>query len=241
MRIIMLLASLFVFACSPSLMLADNEIKEPSALTQARKAYQAQANSVVTPIKKKYLAQLEELKKQLGGKGDLEGAGAVQKEIESLKDPSADAGRKNEVTAKLVVSCDDEFILAVNGKMEAKSTNWETVKTVIVKMQAGDIIAVKITDRGMSRGFACRVLVRNKEVFCSNTEDWYTYHPEDEHSWWNVKPDPDHRKCSSESAPVVDAVNSTNPKGGSCHGIWGDGNPACIYHVVTEKEMKAEQ
>ncbi len=62
----------------------EAENKEPAALTQARKAYQAQVNSVLDPIKKKYLAQLEDLKKQLGGKGDLEGAGAVQREMEKL-------------------------------------------------------------------------------------------------------------------------------------------------------------
>ena len=62
---------------------------EPAALTQARKAYQAQVNSALAPIKKKYIAQLEELKKQLGGKGDLEGATAVQKEIVFIKSISA--------------------------------------------------------------------------------------------------------------------------------------------------------
>jgi len=58
--------------------------KEPSALTVARKAYQTQVNAALDPIKKKYIAQLEELKKQLGGKGDLEGATAVQREIDAV-------------------------------------------------------------------------------------------------------------------------------------------------------------
>ncbi len=62
----------------------ESENKEPAALTVARKAYQTQTNSALDPNKKKYIAQLEELKKTIGGKGDLEGAGAVQKEIDSV-------------------------------------------------------------------------------------------------------------------------------------------------------------
>ena len=75
----------------------ESDQKEPAAMTQARKAYQAQVNSALMPIKKKYIVQLEELKKKLGGKGDLEGATAVQKEIVFIKSIlSEDAGDKAE-------------------------------------------------------------------------------------------------------------------------------------------------
>lgn len=53
--------------------------EEPPALTKAREKYQKD----ILPITKAYLATLEGLKKQLGAKGDLKGATAVQAEIEA--------------------------------------------------------------------------------------------------------------------------------------------------------------
>ena len=49
------------------------------------------------PINKKYMVQLDELKKKLGGKGDLEGAQKVQKEIEAVagKTETVDINVKN--------------------------------------------------------------------------------------------------------------------------------------------------
>ena len=87
--------------------------KEPSALTVARKAYQAQVNSALDPIKKKYLAQLEDLKKQLGGKGDLEGAGAVQREINIV-------GAKDVKSGKDMVSHEDNITGELIGKWEVQ-------------------------------------------------------------------------------------------------------------------------
>jgi hypothetical protein len=64
--------------------------EEPPALTKAREKYQKD----ILPITKAYLATLEGLKKQLGAKGDLEGATAVQTEIDSVK-PDDDGSRES--------------------------------------------------------------------------------------------------------------------------------------------------
>lgn len=61
------------------------EFKEPIELMQARTAYQNQAKAVLDPIKQRYLVTLDTLKKQMGAKGDAEGAMAVQKEMETVK------------------------------------------------------------------------------------------------------------------------------------------------------------
>lgn len=64
---------------------------EPKELALARTAYQNQAKVVLDPVKQKYLATLDALKKQLGSKGDATGAMSVQKEIDSLKTESSDS------------------------------------------------------------------------------------------------------------------------------------------------------
>jgi ABC-type glutathione transport system ATPase component len=63
---------------------AQEDSKEPKELVSARATYQNSVKAVVTPLTTKYIQQLEQLKKQLGAKGDAEGAMVVQKEIESL-------------------------------------------------------------------------------------------------------------------------------------------------------------
>jgi hypothetical protein len=69
---------------------SQDEPKEPEALVKAREVYQKEVKRVTEPIIKDYLAKLDALKKELGGKGDAEGAMAVQKEIGALKEAQAD-------------------------------------------------------------------------------------------------------------------------------------------------------
>jgi len=72
----------------------DPEKKEPPALVKARADYQTEVARVLTPVTKTYLDKLEALKKDLGAKGKIEEAMAVQQEIEAVtpktvsKDPS---------------------------------------------------------------------------------------------------------------------------------------------------------
>lgn len=57
---------------------------EPPELVSVRASYQKQIQAATAPIHAKYLEYLESLKKQLGGKGDAQGALAVQKEIDAI-------------------------------------------------------------------------------------------------------------------------------------------------------------
>jgi hypothetical protein len=72
----------------------DTEKKEPTALTKAREGYQVEVARVLMPVTKTYLDRLEALKKDLGAKGKIEEAMAVQQEIEQVtprpvsKDPA---------------------------------------------------------------------------------------------------------------------------------------------------------
>lgn len=61
---------------------------DPPELTSVRVAYLKQIESATAPIRDKYLAYLESLKKELGAKGDLEGALAVQRELDSISSSS---------------------------------------------------------------------------------------------------------------------------------------------------------
>ena len=75
--VVLLLATVTVLA-------ADKPAKEPAALVQARKVYEAKIKAVVDPIKDAYVKQLEKMKRAYGAKGDLTSALAVQREIDSL-------------------------------------------------------------------------------------------------------------------------------------------------------------
>lgn len=66
---------------------------DPPQLTSVRASYLKQIEAATTPITEKYVVYLENLKKELGAKGDLEGALAVQRELDSL------AGLSNAVNA----------------------------------------------------------------------------------------------------------------------------------------------
>lgn len=61
---------------------------DPPQLISVRAAYQKQIESATAPITEKYVAYLENLKKELGAKGELEGALAVQRELDSIEGSS---------------------------------------------------------------------------------------------------------------------------------------------------------
>jgi hypothetical protein len=57
---------------------------EPPQLTSVRASYQKQIEAATAPITAKYVEYLENLKKELGAKGDIEGAVAVQEELDAV-------------------------------------------------------------------------------------------------------------------------------------------------------------
>lgn len=72
---------LLILSCSVPVWLLG---AEPAELVSVRASYQNQIQAATAPIHAKYLEYLESLKKQLGGKGDVQGALAVQKEIDAI-------------------------------------------------------------------------------------------------------------------------------------------------------------
>ena len=63
---------------------ADDVKKEPPLLTNARGDYECELKAVTKPIATKYIQRLENMKRDLGGKGDAVGAIAVQQEIDTV-------------------------------------------------------------------------------------------------------------------------------------------------------------
>ena len=79
------LTAFFLLSCAIAVCAEDaKESKDPAELTQVRNTFQTQMKAATTPIIQRYLQQLDALKKQLGGKGDVNGAVAVQKEIDAF-------------------------------------------------------------------------------------------------------------------------------------------------------------
>ena len=80
----MLTMMMMVLALGMALM--AEETKVPAELATVQNEYRAQLEAATAPIKAKYVAKLETLKKQLGSQGKLDIAMAVQKELDSLKE-----------------------------------------------------------------------------------------------------------------------------------------------------------
>jgi|688.fasta_scaffold1613271_1 hypothetical protein len=57
---------------------------DPPQLTSVRASYQKQIEAATAPITAKYVEYLENLKKELGAKGDLDAALAVQNELDAI-------------------------------------------------------------------------------------------------------------------------------------------------------------
>ncbi len=86
----------------------DKDAKEPAELTAAKKDYAEQIEKVTAPVKTKQISRLEKLKKQLTTKGDLQGALAVQAEIDSMSGVASKAvGKWKWPGGETIELCDD--------------------------------------------------------------------------------------------------------------------------------------
>jgi hypothetical protein len=143
---------------------------EPQELTSVRANYRKQIQAANAPINARYLEYLENLKKQLGGKGDVEGALAVQKEIDSIDglqaaQPSAGSdkiviwnqnnnGKGDRGTKKVSVS------LLVGGRevwsKKFVKIDWDATKEAKVEIpvptMSSDKLRVEITDTVNGKG-----------------------------------------------------------------------------------------
>ena len=143
---------------------------EPPELTSVRASYQKQIQEANAPINARYVEYLENLKKQLGGKGDVEGAVAVQNELDAIiglqgstsspggdkiviwnqnNDAKGDRGTKK-VTVTLLVG-DREVWSKKSVKVE-----WDAVRPgkveILVPAMAADKLRVEITDSVNGKG-----------------------------------------------------------------------------------------
>lgn len=106
----------------------NQEISDPKELVQARTTYKNQIKASDEPITRKYLQQLDEMKKRLGGKGDAAGAMAVQKEIDSLKNDSKE-DKTSEKKLKISDFTGDYDVVASNGFRTVLTVNKDNTCT----------------------------------------------------------------------------------------------------------------
>jgi hypothetical protein len=115
---------------------AEPEIAEPEELTNLRKLYLRQVERQLEQPKRVYAAELEKLQKKLGAQGKLEDAILVQKERESLTQPTTEIpdSRKPQNAADLQKALENttwEYIAEVPGKPD---------KRYVILMPNGEII-----------------------------------------------------------------------------------------------------
>lgn len=70
--------------CVAFVLILQSQAAEPQELVTARASYRKQVDAALSPINKRYLDYLEQLKKEVGARGDVQGALAVQEEIDQI-------------------------------------------------------------------------------------------------------------------------------------------------------------
>ncbi len=124
---------MLVMLCMMAVSMAEDakELKESKDLNNAKTEYNAQVNAALQPIKTRYLAKLDALKKQLGGQGKIEEAMLVQKEIDAMK--KADAVELDE-------SGTADISNLLKGKWTWKDAGDYWVRTVTFEKKGGKLI-----------------------------------------------------------------------------------------------------
>lgn len=166
--------------------------EDPIELRNTRAAYQQQLKVATDPIKVKYAQLLETLKKTLGAKGDVQGALAVQKEIESLDLPqlspvgsrddakliiwnqnNGGKGDRGSVKANIVLSSGDKEIWRRNGVRLSWDRDKDEKEVFAVPSASVDTIRIEIVESVNDRGGLAEVEFikdgRNIALGCSVT------------------------------------------------------------------------
>ncbi|MCF7790174.1 MAG: hypothetical protein K9N47_28910 [Prosthecobacter sp.] len=145
---------------------------EPAELTSARGNYQKQIKTLTDPVNARYLAYLESLKKSLGAKGDLDGALAVQKEIDSLPAPATTKAAENAGSDKIVIWNQNNGGKADRGTKKVSVSLWvgsrevwnkkfvhidwdptkQTKVEILVPTMTADKLRVQVTETVNDRG-----------------------------------------------------------------------------------------
>ncbi len=75
--------------------------------------------------------------------------------------------------ARVRVTCDNTFVLFVNGKQVAASTEWQQAVEADVKLAAGDnLIEVEVTNEGATGGFVLQLVTDKAEVSVATDATW---------------------------------------------------------------------
>ena len=121
--------------------LAEEKKDDSPELSQARSDFQKQVKTMLDPITKKYIQRLEDLKKKLGAKGDIDGAKAVQDEITRLKSIAPDS-LENEPNSKDATT---EKVLLGKWSFEKKDRSYSAIWTF---QKDGIVLSNNGTPRG---------------------------------------------------------------------------------------------
>jgi hypothetical protein len=140
------LTAFFLLACAIAVCAEEaKESKDPAELAQVRNTFQTQMKAATTPIIQRYLQQLDALKKQLGGRGDIAGATAVQKEIDSIKSVGADKIGKD-WTVVFLSSNPEKW-----NKEKVKKDAPEDMRYLRVKrMDTGDYVIIPLEKKNLT-------------------------------------------------------------------------------------------
>lgn len=164
--------------------------------------------------------------------------------LQQVAEALAKLGHKampRDVVGAILASADDRYLVRINGKVVAQGGLQRPVATKVV-LNPGDQITVRLTDIGGAVGF-CFLFQGKKDgiEFSTDVRSWFVYQPNDEKSWWNIKP-------AGKSTPATPGRNgrllwmikqaAARPPATLCQEIWGQGRQCFLYHVVTADELR---
>lgn len=137
------------------------------------------------------------------------------------------------IRGNLYVNCDDVFILYVNGTKVMEGKWPATPEPRAFKFKPGDLLVARAGN--ISGPFGFSMIFRSnsrKASFSTGTNDWYTFAPKSQKTWWETGPFDrlDKQPCSATAVPFKVAIEEQSEM--ICKtAIWGDLRQSTVYLV----------
>ena len=149
----------------------------------------------------------------------------------AVLEPSADG--------TLYANCDDDFELALNGKIILMGKSYSDTPDCRIALREGDVLAAHLHNNKGERGFSfLLVSPSDKPILGSRQKDWLEYEPLSEKAWWY--PGSDRFKPCGAATKKYEfrrVAEAAKVSGNAYQGVWGTNDLAFICHVVTAEDL----
>ena len=138
------------------------------------------------------------------------------------------------ISGKLWANGDDSFVLYLNDRKIADRVYTDNPEPKPVTLKPGDLLMARVVSEDAVRGFALLFQSGNGKVeFSTNTGDWFSFQPQNEARWWQVR---DFHALSTVHATSTDHQEVRGnierlSEAGCQETLWGDPSKSTVYLI----------